>query len=210
LYDALSDSSSNEDEQSGLMMRGKTSSTLNNSGTHFVEAHAKNGNSQSNLLLPKERSNRPDHYHQPSNRVYNHDKPSAGKSQRLRREETEQLGHSSPNMEETIPSISVEESPSRKGNLKSSRSKTPASCIFYDSDGTTSESGEEIELERYNDRTSSKISKLPLFSDSSHGASSFSKQETKEPSSPGTSNPLFVELSLDVSDPPTESGDGVL
>jgi len=49
--------------------------------------------------------------------------------------------------------------------------------MFYDSDGTTSESGEEIELERYNDSTSSKINKLPLFNDSSHGASSDFKHQ---------------------------------
>jgi vacuolar protein sorting-associated protein IST1 len=179
LGDALSDSSSNEDEQSSLRMRGKPSSTSNDSGRHFVEVHAKNGKSQRNLHPSKERSSRPDHYHQPSNRVYHHDnKPSAGKSQPLRREEKDQLGHnSSPNMQETIPSISVEDSPSRRGNLRSSHSKTPASYMFYDSDGTTSESGEEIELERYNDSTSSKINKLPLFNDSSHGASSDFKHQ---------------------------------
>lgn len=172
VYDSLSDSNSNGEEQSGLSMRGKPSSTLNDSGRHFVEAHAKNGNSQRNLHLPKERSSRPDHYHQPSNRVYHHGNiPSAG-PQRLRREEKGHLGNSSsPKMQETVSSISVEESPSKIENL-SSHSKTPAPYSFYDSDGTTSESGEEIELERYSDSTSSKINKPSLFNGSSHGASS--------------------------------------
>lgn len=178
LGDELSDSSSDEDDQSSQRMTGKPSSTSNDSGRHFVEVHAKNGKPQRNLDLPEERNSRPDHYHQPSNRVYHHDKkPSAGKSQRLGREEKDQLGHkSSTNMQETIPSISVEESPSRRGNPKSSESKTPASNIFYDSD-TSSESGEEIELERYNDSTSSHVNKLPLFNGSSHVTSSDFKHQ---------------------------------